>query len=74
MEVCNECHVQELGTLALGTSILIILFSQGHFVPSKASWRTFLKAYMLNPTGKIPSPGSSSVSQPGSGAVTPLAG
>jgi predicted esterase len=46
----------------------------GHFVPSKASWRTFLKAYMLNPTGDIPSPGPSSVSQPGSGAVTPLAG
>jgi hypothetical protein len=47
--------------------------SKGHFVPSKASWRTFLKAYMLNPTGNIPSPGPSSVSQPGSGAVTPLA-
>ncbi|KAH9975572.1 serine hydrolase FSH [Lactifluus volemus] len=46
----------------------------GHFVPSKASWRTFLRAYMLNPTSEIPSPGSSSVSQPGSGAVTPLAG
>ncbi|KAI0001042.1 serine hydrolase FSH [Russula vinacea] len=45
----------------------------GHFVPSKASWRTFLKAYMLNPTGDIPSPGPSSMSQPGSGAVTPLA-
>lgn len=46
----------------------------GHFVPSKASWRTFLKAYMLNLTGNIPSPGTSSVSQPGSGAATPLAG
>ncbi|KAH9963023.1 serine hydrolase FSH, partial [Russula compacta] len=34
----------------------------GHFVPSKASWRTFLKAYMLNPTGNIPSPGPSSLS------------
>jgi len=46
----------------------------GHFVPSKASWRTFLKAYMLNPTGNIPSPGPSSVSQSRSGTVTPLAG
>ncbi|KAI0295293.1 serine hydrolase-domain-containing protein [Russula brevipes] len=45
----------------------------GHFVPSKASWRTFLKAYMLNPTGNIPSPGPSSVSQSRSGTVTPLA-
>ncbi|KAI0262227.1 serine hydrolase FSH [Gloeopeniophorella convolvens] len=44
----------------------------GHFVPSKASWRTFLKAYMLNPTGNVPSPGLSSASQPASGASTPL--
>ncbi|KAI0300429.1 serine hydrolase FSH [Multifurca ochricompacta] len=46
----------------------------GHFVPSKASWRAFLKAYMLNPMAGIPGPGQSSVSQPGSGAVTPLTG
>ncbi|KAI9511450.1 FSH1-domain-containing protein [Russula earlei] len=46
----------------------------GHFVPSKASWRAFLRAYMLDPTGDIPGPGPSSISQPGSGAVTPLAG
>jgi len=46
----------------------------GHFVPSKASWRTFLKAYMLSPTGDVPSPGLTSASQPGSGAVTPLTG
>ncbi|KAH9067735.1 FSH1-domain-containing protein [Lactarius vividus] len=46
----------------------------GHFVPSKASWRTFLKAYMLDPTGDVPSPGLTSASQPGSGAVTPLTG
>jgi hypothetical protein len=61
----------------MGTSNLTIFyfyFRKGHFVPSKASWRTFLKAYMLNPTGNIPSPGLSSASQPGSGAVTPLAG
>ncbi|KAH9965421.1 FSH1-domain-containing protein [Russula dissimulans] len=44
----------------------------GHFVPTKASWRTFFKAYMIDPTGDIPGPGPS-VSQPGSGAVTPLA-
>jgi len=74
MEVGDAYHVQELGTHAFGTSILTIFFSKGHFVPSKASWRTFLKAYMLNPTGYTPSPGPSSVSQPGSGAVTPLAG
>jgi hypothetical protein len=53
---------------------LPLFFSKGHFVPSKASWRTFLKAYMLNPTGNIPRLGPSSMSQPGSGAVTPLAG
>jgi len=46
----------------------------GHFVPSKASWRTFLKAYMLSPTSNVPSPGLTPASQPGSGAVTPLTG
>lgn len=50
------------------------IFLEGHFVPSKASWRTFLKAYMLSPTGDVPGPGLTSVSQPGSGAVTPLTG
>ncbi|KAF9470680.1 FSH1-domain-containing protein [Pholiota conissans] len=32
----------------------------GHFVPSKGSWRKFLVNYMLDPTGSVPSPGSSS--------------
>lgn len=44
----------------------------GHFVPSKASWRNFLKAYMKDPTGDIPSPAPAIASQPASGAATPV--
>ncbi|THH18689.1 hypothetical protein EW146_g2352 [Bondarzewia mesenterica] len=43
----------------------------GHFVPSKASWRNFFKAYLKDPTGDIPGPGGSAASEPPSGAVTP---
>ncbi|KAH8103256.1 serine hydrolase-domain-containing protein [Cristinia sonorae] len=43
----------------------------GHFVPSKASWRTFFREYLRNPTGSVPSPGSAAGSQPASGAATP---
>lgn len=67
MEVCDNS-----ATLT-HSSRIHHAFPEGHFVPSKASWRTFLKAYMLNPTNDIPSPGPFSVSQPGSGVVTPLA-
>ncbi|KAH7883241.1 FSH1-domain-containing protein [Phlebopus sp. FC_14] len=41
----------------------------GHFVPSKANWRNFLRDYLRDPRGKVPSPGSS---QPTSGATTPV--
>ena len=68
----------EVRTRALSTFVEISLFThaflEGHFVPSKASWRTFLKAYMLSPTSDVPSPGLISASQPGSGTVTPLTG
>ncbi|KAI0828550.1 FSH1-domain-containing protein [Trametes gibbosa] len=44
----------------------------GHFVPSKTSWRIFLKAYMLDPLGDVPSPSRTTASQPPSGAATPM--
>ncbi|KAI0697393.1 serine hydrolase FSH [Cerioporus squamosus] len=43
-----------------------------HFVPSKASWRNFLKAYMKDPLGDIPPPAPATASQPASGAATPV--
>ncbi|RPD57917.1 hypothetical protein L226DRAFT_547736 [Lentinus tigrinus ALCF2SS1-7] len=43
-----------------------------HFVPSKANWRNFLKAYMKDPTGDIPSPAPGPASQSASGAATPV--
>jgi len=66
--------VEERSRTLINVSIgkRVVEHDGGHFVPSRASWRTFLKAYMLDPTGYVPSPGLSSVSQPGSGAVTPL--
>ncbi|KAI0317406.1 serine hydrolase FSH [Amylostereum chailletii] len=42
----------------------------GHFVPSKANWRQFFKAYLLDPTGDVPSP-SAAPSLPASGTATP---
>ena len=44
----------------------------GHFVPSKANWRNFLKAYLKDPLGDVPSPGPSPASQPASGTATPV--
>ncbi|TCD66755.1 hypothetical protein EIP91_000996 [Steccherinum ochraceum] len=44
----------------------------GHFVPSKANWRTFFREYLRDPTGNVPSPGSASGSQPASGTATPV--
>ncbi|KAL0955691.1 hypothetical protein HGRIS_001915 [Hohenbuehelia grisea] len=49
----------------------------GHFVPSKANWRRFLKEYLTNPTGDVASPGTHLLdtpmaSAPGSGASTPF--
>ncbi|KAI0048832.1 FSH1-domain-containing protein [Auriscalpium vulgare] len=46
----------------------------GHFVPSKASWRAFLKAYILAPGADVPGPGAAATSQPASGTVTPSTG
>ncbi|KAL1941065.1 hypothetical protein VTO73DRAFT_7701 [Trametes versicolor] len=43
----------------------------GHFVPSKANWRNFLKAYLKDPLGDVPSP-SAAGSQPASGVATPV--
>ncbi|EKM53368.1 uncharacterized protein PHACADRAFT_259693 [Phanerochaete carnosa HHB-10118-sp] len=43
----------------------------GHFVPSKANWRNFLRDYMNDPGIHIPSPGGAAISQPASGAATP---
>ncbi|KAA1476507.1 FSH1-domain-containing protein [Dentipellis sp. KUC8613] len=44
----------------------------GHFVPSKANWRNFLKAYLLDPLGDVPGPGPGpAASEPPSGAATP---
>jgi len=42
----------------------------GHFVPSKASWRNFLRNYLRDPLGNVPGPGASS--QTPSGAATPV--
>ncbi|KAH7925296.1 FSH1-domain-containing protein [Leucogyrophana mollusca] len=41
----------------------------GHFVPSKANWRTFMREYLRDPLGNVPSPGTRS--QTDSGSVTP---
>lgn len=46
------------------------LYPIGHFVPSKANWRSFFRDYLRNPTGNIPSPGLNSL--PPSGAATPI--
>ncbi|TFK94280.1 hypothetical protein K466DRAFT_561233 [Polyporus arcularius HHB13444] len=43
----------------------------GHFIPSKANWRNFFKAYLKDPLGEIPSPGPATASQPASGTATP---
>ena len=45
----------------------------GHFLPSKANWRNFLKAYLLDPLGNIPSPNAmpSGTATPASGTATP---
>ncbi|KAH9944773.1 serine hydrolase FSH [Amylocystis lapponica] len=44
----------------------------GHFIPSKANWRNFLRSYMRDPLGNVPSPGPAPVSQAPSGAATPV--
>ncbi|PCH36568.1 hypothetical protein WOLCODRAFT_92057 [Wolfiporia cocos MD-104 SS10] len=44
----------------------------GHFVPSKAPWRNFLRSYLRDPTGEIAAPGSAAASQNPSGASTPI--
>ncbi|KAI0795123.1 serine hydrolase FSH [Abortiporus biennis] len=47
----------------------------GHFVPSKANWRSFFRDYLRNPTGNIPSPNVNlNASQPASGTATPVPG
>ena len=45
---------------------------KGHFIPSKANWRNFLKAYLKDPLGEISSPGPTGPSQPASGTATPV--
>ncbi|KAH9920927.1 FSH1-domain-containing protein [Fomitopsis serialis] len=45
----------------------------GHFVPSKAPWRNFMRSYLRDPAGDVPSPGSAAPSQDASGASTPKA-
>ncbi|KZT05383.1 FSH1-domain-containing protein [Laetiporus sulphureus 93-53] len=44
----------------------------GHFVPSKAPWRNFLRSYMKDPLGDIPAPGPAAASQNASGISTPI--
>lgn len=51
--------------------MLITARCAGHFVPSKANWRNFLKAYLKDPLGDVPSP-SAAASQPTSGVATPV--
>lgn len=36
----------------------------GHFVPSKANWREFMRNYLTNPLGVIPSPEPRNIIQP----------
>lgn len=43
----------------------------GHFVPSKASWRNFFRAYFKDPLGDLTSPGITTASEPPSGIATP---
>jgi len=42
----------------------------GHFVPSKAPWRNFLRSYLRDPLGNAPAPGLPAASQP-SGTAAP---
>ena len=35
---------------------VVALHEGGHFIPSKAPWRTFLKAYFKDPYGKVKPP------------------
>ncbi|KZT69633.1 FSH1-domain-containing protein [Daedalea quercina L-15889] len=45
----------------------------GHFVPSKAPWRNFMRSYLRDPAGDVPAPGPAAPSQNASGASTPAA-
>ncbi|KAN0081308.1 Serine hydrolase FSH [Tylopilus felleus] len=44
----------------------------GHFVPSKANWRSFFRDYLRNPLGDVSSPSSGVISQADSGSATPI--
>ncbi|GBE80767.1 hypothetical protein SCP_0304860 [Sparassis crispa] len=56
--------------LELSTNKRVEYHDGGHFVPSKANWRNFLRSYLRGPLGDVPSP--SPMSQPASGVATPL--
>ncbi|KAI0631376.1 FSH1-domain-containing protein [Trametes polyzona] len=58
--------------LDISTNKRVEYHDGGHFVPSKANWRNFLKAYLKDPLGDIPSPSAAAASQPTSGTATPV--
>jgi hypothetical protein len=64
-------NTKAVGTLFIPVVIAVPDLHAGHFVPSKAVWRKFLREYMMDPFADIPSPGPSNSSVPGSGEVTP---
>lgn len=65
----------------------VVTHDGGHFVPSKANWRNFLRDYLKNPLGDVPAPpasdeantvasslsGTPVTSAPASGRVSPEA-
>lgn len=44
------------GLIDVSANKRVLVHDGGHFVPLKASWRSFFKEYFLNPTGDIPAP------------------
>ncbi|KAH9855499.1 FSH1-domain-containing protein [Lenzites betulinus] len=58
-----------LRLVAINTNHRVEYHDGGHFMPSKTSWRNFLKAYIQDPLADIPSPSPKVAS---SGTATPL--
>ncbi|KAH0829154.1 serine hydrolase FSH [Lanmaoa asiatica] len=65
--------VEERSKVLLGvsTNARVEEHAGGHFVPSKANWRSFFRDYLRNPLGDVPSP-TGTISQSDSGTATPI--
>ncbi|KAI0724157.1 FSH1-domain-containing protein [Fomitopsis betulina] len=59
--------------LEISTNKRVEYHDGGHFVPSKAPWRNFMRSFLRDPTGDIPAPGPAAPTQDASGASTPIA-